>query len=320
MRCNRIVTIALLILMSAGLAQCKEKRKLRISGSNTMLPILKLVEKKYEANNPEIDLIISGQGSESGLDALSAGTADIATTSRDVYPGELDQLKVNGAVEVQEVAFDCLLLVVHPDNPMEALRLKETSDLFAGKIKNWKEVGGPDLPVQVFIRDEKSGSADYFQDHVLRQKDLGEDAYEAAKGRTYAEEATVVKSNAALSEKLSSTPGGVGFMGMGSAEKVHTALVKTMNYARVPGEKPVAPTIENVYNRTYRLSRPLYIVFRPGSNADVDAFSEWMISDEGQRIIKVAGYLRNTMEEVQVIEQRNNPEDEENKKEDSKDQ
>ncbi|MCB1137546.1 MAG: phosphate ABC transporter substrate-binding protein [Leptospiraceae bacterium] len=305
MKCNRFVTLLLVSALALSFAACKEKRKLVIRGSNTMLPILKLVEKTYEEEHPDVDLVVSGPGSEAGLDALEAGEADIATSSREVYPGELDKLKENGPVEVQEVAYDCLLLVVHPDNPIESLRLQETSDIFAGKIKNWKEVGGADLPIKVLVRNEKSGSADYFEEHVLRQLDLGEAAFEKAREREYAEGAEVVESNADMSKIISDSPGAIGFMGMGSAEKVHTALVQTLNYARVPGEQPVAPTIENVYNRTYRLSRPMYLVFRPGKNADADTFAEWMISDEGQRMIKAAGYLRNTMEEIQVIEQKN---------------
>ncbi|MEQ8350466.1 MAG: phosphate ABC transporter substrate-binding protein [Leptospiraceae bacterium] len=303
--CNSIVTVLTSALLTLFFAtQCTERREVVIKGSNTMLPIMKIVEKEYEKENPEIDLVISAPGSEAGIDALTAGEIDIAPSSREVYPGELDKLKENGPVKVMEVAFDCLLLVVNPDNPVTSLRLKETSDVFTGKIKNWKDLGGPDLPIVVMVRDEKSGSADYFKEHVLRLRDLGEDAYEKAREEQYSEEALVVKSNDAMSKKILSTNGAIGFMGMGSAEKVHTRLVKALNYARVPSEQPVAPTIENVYNRTYRLSRPLYLVFRPGTNPDVDAFTEWMISDKGQRLIKSAGYLRYTMEEIQVIEER----------------
>ncbi len=303
--CNSIVTVLTSALLTLLLAtNCSERRKVVIKGSNTMLPIMKAVEETYEKENPEIDLVISAPGSEAGIDALTAGEVDIAPTSRAVYPGELDKLKENGPVEVMEVAFDCLLLVVNPDNEISALRLKETSDIFSGEIKNWKDLGGPDVPIVVLVRDEKSGSADYFQEHVLRLLDLGEDAFEQARQKEYADDAIVVKSNTEMSERILKEKGAIGFMGMGSAEKVHTRLVKALNYARVPGETPVAPTIENVYNRTYRLSRPLYLVFRPGLNADVDAFTEWMISDQGQRLIKTAGYLRYTMEEVQVIEEK----------------
>lgn len=316
-KCNSIVTIltSLVLTLSLGVS-CKEKRKVVIQGSNTMLPIMKLVEEAYEKENPDIDLIISGPGSEAGLDALMSGEVDIAPTSREVYPGELDKLKEVGPVEVMEVAFDCLLLVVNPDNPITALRLKETSDIFAGKITNWKDIGGPDLPITPIVRNEKSGSADYFKEHVLRLMDLGEKAYEEAKGRQYSDKALEVDSNEEMSKLILDTKGAIGFMGMGSAEKVHTRLVKTLNYAQVPAEQPVAPTIENVYNRTYRLSRPLYLVFRPGQNPDVDAFTEWMISDKGQRLIKSAGYLRYTLEEVQVIEQKNQADEEQESRED----
>ncbi len=312
-KCNSIVTVLTSALLTLFFAtQCTDRRKVVITGSNTMLPILKIAEKEYEKENPEIDLIISAPGSEAGIDALTAGEVDIAPTSREVYPGELDKLKEKGPVEVMEVAFDCLLLVVNPDNEVSSLRLKEASEIFSGKIKNWKDLGGPDLPVVVMVRDEKSGSADYFKEHVLRLLDLGEEAFEQSRELQYSEDAIVVESNAEMSEKILKEKGAIGFMGMGSAEKVHTRLVKALSYARVPSETPVAPTIENVYNRTYRLSRPLYLVFRPGLNPDVDAFTQWMISDKGQRLIKTAGYLRYTMEEVQVVEQKDSKKESDN--------
>ncbi|MCB1167679.1 MAG: phosphate ABC transporter substrate-binding protein [Leptospiraceae bacterium] len=302
--CHRIVIILVIgsVLFTAG--QCKAKRKLVIEGSNTMLPIMKLVERIYEKENPDVDLIISGPGSEAGLDALRNGTIDIATSSREVYPGEMDKLKAAGPVEAREVAYDCLLLVVNRNNSIESMRLEEASNIFTGKTKNWKELGGEDRPIVPVVRNDKSGSADYFKEHVLRLLDLGEKENELAKDRQYSSEAIVVENNTEMSEKIDNDLGAIGFMGMGSAEKVHMARVKTLNYARVPQEKPVAPTIENVYNRTYRLSRPLYLVFHPGKNPDADALADWMISDEGQRVIKSAGYLRNTMEEIQVTEQK----------------
>ncbi len=115
---------------------------------------------------------VTGGGSGTGLAALINGTVDIANASRRIKDEEIQEARDNGIDPVEFIiARDAIAVIVHPDNPVEQLTLQQISDIYSGKITNWQEVGGEDLPIVRLSRETNSGTHVYFLETVLR---LGE--------------------------------------------------------------------------------------------------------------------------------------------------
>lgn len=302
---RNFIVIALAALVATSF--CREGEPVKLKGSETMKLMMKAIADEYNQKNDTYRVSVEGGGSEAGIEALMQNQADAATISRMLTAQEKEELNAQNKFSY-EIGFDCLLLVVNKKNTVDNLTLQQASDLFAGDIKNWKEIGGPDLPVKLVLRDDKSGSAEYFKEHVLRLRDLGEDEFQVNMARQFAD-GMEVKDNEVMARYIAENPGAIGFMGMGSAEQTYTDLVKTLSYRVTATEQPVSPTIENVYNRTYKLSRPLYLVFSD-ENKGAESFYQFVTSDRGQRLVKAAGYLRYSLDPVEVTAPRIDEEDE----------
>ncbi len=239
---------------------------------------------------------------------LLAGTADVAVASREVSDQERVELSKLGEFTSEVIAYDCLVLVVHPENPIKSLSLREVSDIFSGRIKNWREIGGPNLPITLVVRDENSGSATYFREHVLQMADLGPEVFERERNRSIDPSAKAVGSNEEIAAIIEQDRGAIGYMGMASADLTYIRRVKPLDYSVTPREQPIAPTIPNVRNRTYRLSRPLFYVYltKPNNRARDDqseiaaALYTFITSNEGQKLVQRAGQIRALASELEV--------------------
>ena len=115
------------------------------------------------SQHPDVRISVTGGGSGTGIAALINGTLSIANASREMKPEELATAKKNGITPVQiAVARDAIAVVVNPSNPVTGLTLKQLSDIYTGKITNWREVGGYDRPIVLLSRESNSGTYVYF--------------------------------------------------------------------------------------------------------------------------------------------------------------
>lgn len=287
-----------LILALLILAACKEPQTIKVSGSETMHTMMDILAAKFNKSQSGYRVVVEGGGSVRGIADLANGTVSVIASSRDVLPHEIKAIQMKGPAEQIVAAYDGTAVVVHPANKIENMHLRQASDIFSGRIKNWKELGGEDRPVRVIIRSDQSGTAFYFREHVLRQLDLGRAAFAEHKDDEYAIGAVTVENNIEMAQEIERDPGAVGFMGMGSAEVDAGGRVKKLPVALRPGETPVTPSIENVYNRKYKLGRALYILYRPGPG--VDDFISFATGEDGQKLIAQSGYLRSSAPAVEV--------------------
>jgi phosphate transport system substrate-binding protein len=112
---------------------------------------------------------VTGGGSGTGIAALINGTVGIANASRQIKSEEIEQAQVNGIDPLEHIiARDAIAVIVHPENPVSRLTLKQISDIYSGKFTNWKEVGGEDRPIVRLSRETNSGTHVYFLETVLR--------------------------------------------------------------------------------------------------------------------------------------------------------
>src|SRR5512137_3112061 len=180
MRISRfLLALSLLFLLAAcagnaGQAGSPSQPTVSIEnkGSDTIVNLALAWAETYQGAHPEVSISVTGGGSGTGIAALINKTVDIANASRQIKQEELDQAKANGVDPVEfVVAKDAIAVIVNPENPVTHLTLKQISDMYSGKINNWKEVGGDDRPIVRLSRETNSGTHVYFLEKVIRLGD-----------------------------------------------------------------------------------------------------------------------------------------------------
>ncbi|HAR49554.1 MAG TPA: phosphate ABC transporter substrate-binding protein, partial [Smithella sp.] len=138
-----------------------------IKGSTTVLPVAQGTLEAFMKKNPGVQMSLSGGGSGEGAKALIDKTAHIANMSREMKKEEIELAKTKGVNPVANVvANDAIVPVVHPKNKVKNLSIDQLSQIYQGKITNWKELGGEDLKIVVISRDSSSGTFESW-DHFV---------------------------------------------------------------------------------------------------------------------------------------------------------
>ena len=259
---------------NAGSASAQQKSNVTITGSDTMVLLGQRWAEVYMKKNPGVSVQVSGGGSGVGIAALLNGTVDIAQSSRPMKDSEKEQLKSKRSLDAVElaVALDGVAVYVNEGNPVRELTLEQLMKIFTGAITNWKEVGGRDGRILLYGRENSSGTYAYFQEHVLKNADF-HPATQALPG------------TAAVINAVSKDPRGIGYGGVAYIKGVRAMLVK--ENAASAG---IAPTLENVQNNTYPISRFLYWYTAGTPSGRIKQIADWVLSGDGQSVIEDVGY------------------------------
>ena len=255
---------------------------LQIQGSDTMVNLAQAWAEAYTHAHKSANLEVGGGGSGVGIAALINGTISIATSSRDMKPDEKTKAKAHSGKDTKEftVAYDCLAIYVHKDNPLNEISIEQLDKIFAegGNLTKWSDLGvtvpGCDTAEIIRVsRQSSSGTYEFFREHVLNKKDfkLGSRDMNGSKE---------------VVELVGSTPCAIGYSGMGYA----TEHVKKLKVASKGGQ-PVAPTVETAQNKTYPIARPLYLYTLGDPEGEAKEFIGWTLSDAGQKIVEETGYV-----------------------------
>lgn len=281
------IAMSLFFLLIAG---CQRDRII-ITGSETMYPMLKMLARDYNEIQEDYRVVVKGGGSLLGLKRLILRQTDFAASSHEIERAIQDQLASIDDYKIVVVAFDGIALVVNKKNPVIRLHLKQASDIFAGRIKTWKEVGGRDKIITVLIRNDNSGTASYMKEHILRLKDLGELIYAKNRYVEYTRRACTVKNNREMAQIISENENAIGYMGMGSAVTEGRGKVKKLRYSIERKGPYYEPDIKTVQNGQYQLARPLSLVYKPDSNGPKDKFIDYVNTKRAQLQVESSGYL-----------------------------
>lgn len=245
-------------------------------GSDTIVILAQKWAEVYMSKNPETKIQVTGGGSGVGLAALQNRSTDLANASRPIRPPEIAEcIKAFGKRPLEvKVALDGLTVYVHESNPVNELSLEQLEQLFTGKIKNWKQVGGPDQRVTVYSRENSSGTYEFFKEHVL-------------KGRDFAASAQTMPGSAAVLQAVAKDKGAIGYSGAAYGKGARAIKVK-----RDDNSPAMEPNEENVVKGTYPIWRYLYIYLNPNLNkGEIASYLNWIRTDEGQRLVKEVGYF-----------------------------
>ena len=240
-----------------------------IKGSTTVLPIAQAALEAYMKKNPGVQISLSGGGSGEGIKALIDKTTDIATSSREIKKEEITLAETKGVKPVTHiVAYDAIIPVVHPKNKVTNLSIDQLSQIYQGKITNWKEVGGEDLKIVVISRDSSSGTFESW-DHFIMKK------------AKVTPQAQMLASNGAIVTAVSKNRYAIGYLGMGYVNK-------SLKPLPVDGVKA---SVETALSKKYPLSRELYMYTDGEPTGEVAKFIAFVKSADGQKIVAKEGFV-----------------------------
>jgi phosphate transport system substrate-binding protein len=262
------VMLAMVLVTGAVAA---EKQTLQIEGSTTVGPIADAFAEAFKSNYPDLEITVKKTGSGDGAAALVDGRCDIAIMSRFMKEKEFKKAIENGIFPVAHVvAMDGVCVVVHPSNPVTQLSSLQIRDIYKGKITNWKEVGGLDLPIVVISRDTSSGTYETFHGLVMNNEEMGS-------------KVEYVNSNPQAHARVKTTAGAVGYVGIGFLD----ATVKVL---KVDG---VLPSRQTIATGQYPVARPLFMFTNgyPKLGGMTYKFCTFYLSETGQEIIEAKGFI-----------------------------
>ena len=263
-------------LLVVGLFGCGGgKKALQIKGSDTMVNLAQAWSENFMKSNPTIPIAVTGGGSGTVIAALIAGSTDICEASRNMEPKEIEQAKKNGVNPKEiHVANDGITLVVNPANTVSKLTVQQLSDIYTGKIKNWKEVGGADARIVPLSRERNSGTHVFFLEHVVK---LGDKKH----ANEFAPGVLMMPSSQAIIEEVNSSSSAIGYVGLGYLTNKEKALA----VAKDSKAAYIVPSVQTVTSNQYPISRSLLFYTNGEPTNEVKSFVDYVLSPAGQQVV-----------------------------------
>jgi phosphate transport system substrate-binding protein len=250
-------------------------------GSDTIVNLALAWAERYQSGHPDVRISVTGGGSGTGLAALVNGTVDIANASRKIKDEEITQAEANGIQPVEHIiARDAIAVIVNPENPVSELTLQQISDIYSGKITNWKEVGGDDRPIVRLSRETNSGTHVYFLETVLR---LGKKDDKTL----FSMDTLLLPSSEGIIAEVRDNPNAIGYDGLGYVPKD----LKMIAIAKSAGEPFVLPSVDTVNDKTYPIARDLYMYTAGEPTGIIKDYLDWILSPEAQEIVLQLGFV-----------------------------
>lgn len=240
------------------------KGELKISGGTAHIPVMKDLAQRIMAVNPDIQISIAGGGSGVGIKQVGEGLVNIGNSGRKPTDDEIARYQL----KVHQWAIDGVAPVVNPKNGVKKLTRSQLVDVFSGTIDNWKQLGGVDRRINLYTRDEASGTREVFWEKGL------------AKGKI-APGANVVVSNGAMKSAVAKDPYGIGYVSVGHIDR-------TVSAVSLDG---VTPTIQTVQDGSYAIARGLYSNTKGEPTGLTRKFIDYLRTAAGKTVIRKHGFI-----------------------------
>jgi phosphate transport system substrate-binding protein len=255
--CLSLSLFSLTLLTGCG----RNANSVVIAGSTSVQPFAEVLAQDYMASYPGVSIDVQGGGSAAGIMATQSGTTDIGMSSRNLQGSETSLWSI-------EIARDGIAIIINPKNPITDLTLQQIADIYDGKNTNWDQIGGKKGEIDVFTREDGSGTRSSFESLVMGKNQI-------------MARAMVENSNGAIRQLVADDPGAVGYISLGLVD----STVKALDLGGI------VPSRENVVNGTYNLSRPfLFLSLKPPEGLVKD-FIDFTMSAEGQKILYDQGLI-----------------------------
>ena len=222
--------------------------------------------KAYEAKTG-VQIKLQGGGATKGIRGVSTGAIHIGGACR----ASMEFHKEEHYVRQVPVAWDAIVFVVHKNNPVDNITMKQVRDIYNGKIVNWSQLGGIDAPIGLYVRKSKiSGVGQTLRELVFNDTE-----------KEFTSKALVVKSSGPAEKAVEKIVTAMTATGVSSAKRRNVKILK------VEGHEP---SYDNIKQGKYMLYRPLYLVTRLRvKNSLVKDFIKYATGEEGMKIIRRSG-------------------------------
>lgn len=240
------------------------KGTLDIAGGTAHIPVMKQAAQNIMTAYPDIRITVAGGGSGVGVKQVGEGLVGIGNTGRPLKENEISQF----GLETFPFAIDGVAVAVNPGNPVKELTSAQVADIYSGKITDWKDLGGDAGKINVFGREDGSGTRETFTEKVLGKAEL-------------APSVNVVSSNGAMKTAIAQDKRAIGYVGIGHLEPSILGVV-------VDG---MVPSQENAADGTYKIVRNLYMNTKGVPSGLTAAFIDYIYSGDGAKIIEASGYI-----------------------------
>lgn len=285
---NRILAVfaAALLLLTACSSNATESESSPASyienkGSDTIVNLALAWAERYQGENPDVRISVTGGGSGTGIAALINGTVGIANASRQIKSEEIEKAKTNGVDPLEHIiARDAIAVIVNPENPVDKLTLQQIADIYSGKINNWQEVGGEDRPIVRLSRETNSGTHVYFLETVLRMGNSRDKTL-------FSTDTLLLPSSEGIIAEVRQNPNAIGYDGLGYVP--HD--LKMIAIAETEGGAYVLPSIPTVNDKTYPIARDLYMYTDGQPQGTLKEYLDWILSPEAQEIVAELGFV-----------------------------
>ncbi len=271
---NVSVLAGIIMIAIIGFAFMPAPKKITVKGSDTMVILAQKWAEVYMKTNSEVVIQVTGGGSGTGISALINGSTDICNSSRPLKRSEMDKLKERYNTMGIEIpcAKDGITIFLHESNPVKELSIKQLSDIFSGRVTNWKQVGGPDANIKLYGRENSSGTYVFFKDEVVKTD--------------YASSCQTLPGTAAVVNAVKNDKNGIGYGGA-----AYAVGVKHCNVKKDDSSPGVAPTPETIKDGTYPITRYLYMYMTNKPTGEIKKYVDWILSPAGQSIVTELGYF-----------------------------
>ncbi|MEP1152029.1 MAG: phosphate ABC transporter substrate-binding protein [Balneola sp.] len=269
--------ILTLIFLSFFL-NCAQRETINVGGSTTVLPVISNAAESYKETNPNIRIIVNAGGSGVGINQVGEKKLDIGMISRGITEQEKAKYP---AINFNPISIgkDAVVPVVSSeiyDAGITTLSLEQIGKIYSGEIRNWKTLGGPDREILCVDKEASRGTRHVFMAAVFGDKEAPAPGADLVLGSNNEEQTALVQSNSAI--------------GMLSNAWLNDD-VKGLTI-QMPNGDTIEPTLANIINGTFPITRDLVIVTNGAPSGKVQTFVDYVLGEEGQKIVENAGYVR----------------------------
>lgn len=265
--------IGLLVAMALSpLSFASAKTTVTMAGSTSVSNVMEVLGETYQKKTG-IDVEVQGMGSSAGIVAVKNGATMLGMSSRELTSDEL-----TADIQATVIAHDGIAIVINKSNPVENLTREEIKKIYRQEITNWKEVGGEDKPIIVVTRDVSSGTREEFEKILDLKRSVNNIEVSAISPHIL-----VGNGNGMVKTLVANNSYALAYISLGSVD--NGLSVKALS---IDG---IAATNEHIFSGEYKLARPFIVLYKKNVAQPALDFINYIMSDEGQRIISEQGYI-----------------------------
>ena len=256
-----LILLPALFVFFSGCGRGERTHSITVAGSTSVQPFAEVLAEEFSKSHPLLAIDVQGGGSSAGIQAATAGAAEIGMSSRDL---KKDETAVKGIL----IARDAIAVVVNPSNPVSAIDLSGLMRVYTGEITSWKQLGWIDKPVTVISREEGSGTRGAFDEAVMQKRGVWP-------GCIFQD------SNGSVRQTVAQDRFAIGYISLGLVNDSMKAL----------GLDGILPTFESASSGKYPLVRPFLFVVKSEPQGLAREFIDYVLSPAGQKILQEEGLI-----------------------------